>query len=57
VGHVQRGHAEAVHELGDLAAQPRPVGRVAVAERLVEQEHLGNPDGRARQRDALLLAG
>ena len=56
VGDIDRGGAQALMQLADLAAHLHPKLGVKVRERLVEQEHLGIAHNRAPHRDALALA-
>ena len=51
-----RGHAEPVLQVADLAAQPGAHPRVERRKRLVEQQQARRQGQRAGQRDALLLA-
>ena len=55
VGDVDRGEAEALVQLVDLAAHLVAQPRVEVAQRLVEQHEVGPRDEAPRERDALLL--
>ena len=56
VRHHHRRDAELVLQLADLDAHGLAQLGVEVRQRLVEQQHVGPDDQRARQRDALLLA-
>ena len=56
VRHVDRGDAERLLQLADLAAHLDPQLRVEVRERFVEQQHLGLDHQGAGDRDALQLA-
>ena len=56
VGDEDGGHAELALDFLDLDLHRRAQVPVERRERLVEQQHLGPDDERARQRDALLLA-
>ena len=57
VGHVDGGDAEPVLELGQLGAEPDPLAGVHVGERLVQQEHLRDPDGGPADGHPLALPG
>ena len=56
VGHHDRGDAEPLLQVADLAAQPGAHPRVERRQRLVEQQQARRQRQRAGQRDALLLA-
>ena len=56
VGHVDRGHADALLELLDLLAGRGAQFGVEVRERLIQQQHGRLADQRASERDALALA-
>ena len=53
---VERGDPEPPLQRAELVAHLRAQPRVEVAERLVEQQHLGLEHQRARDRHPLLLA-
>jgi hypothetical protein len=54
---IDRGHAEAVQQRGQLGAQPDPLGGLQVGEGLVEQEHRRHPHRGPANRDPLPLPG
>ena len=56
VGHVEERDPDVALDPLELDLQSLAQLQVERAERLVEQQHLGEVDERARQRDALLLA-